>query len=582
MTANEKSDLFLILLQRVKDVSHQQLEPESQAFGRWFANMYFLNPHNLVVSDGSKDGKIDLFFATSNGRSLQHHALNTKFTTEFNKIAPRAFYDEIQSFWQVFENRNARSSYLEKAVKTELRPHYSQLFKHWDAGEADLMFLTNHRCNEAQFEQVRNIPVKIFHLDELLEYLIDDLDVAMPETPPIALNAINALLSADKSDTEVPTSIVFARLVDFVRYMEEDPFDLLFMRNVRVPISFSRSAVNRAIRDTFRSSPKEFAFSNNGITIICEQQHYDPGQKVLTLENPRVVNGSQTLHSIRDVPEPQSNARVMVRVIEIQRPKGDALGEKIARRKEIINKIALRSNQQNSIKKWDLVSNDDFQLELFRFFKKKGRFYERRNREWALRSRALRSVGVRYGINIKRLSQLIASFHWSKPKLGPAVAKTKLSDLFDGDAYEAIRQTDPALAYQLFLLDEHMEPVTRELAKKKAYITKLKSYADLALFALAIRALDSAGAEWGQAAWTESLEKQRKEWEHWHRVWHSLTEVCLYQIQLIYSQACKLARHGGEELSYANYFKNQSYVGSLLEKGLNGKIKQIARQLLKT
>ena len=397
MPAQDKSDLFQFMLDRVKETQKQHpLNAEPQAFGRWFAELFFMNPRDIFVSDGSKDGKIDLFFATDNGKTVLHHVLNTKFTKEFNKIAPPSFYQEIKYFWQAFENRAARASYLEKAVKQELRQRYKQLFERYDNGAAELMFVTNHRRNEAHFEQVKNIPaLKVFHMDDLIQCLVDDIDGAMPRTPPISLNGIHSLLPADKADTEVATSIVFARLLDFIRYMESDPYDLLFNRNVRVAISISRSQVNRAIRDTFKTNPKEFAFSNNGITMLCEKQHYDPGQKVLTLENPRVVNGSQTLHSIRDVPNPSSNARVMVRVIEIEPPLGDALDAKIKRRKEIIGKIAVRSNQQNPIKSWDLASNDDFQLDLFRFFRNKGFFYERRDREWRQRSRELRSVGIR-------------------------------------------------------------------------------------------------------------------------------------------------------------------------------------------
>lgn len=430
MPVQNKSDLFEFMLERVKETQKQHLHGEPQAFGRWFAELFFMSPRDIFISDGSKDGQIDLFFATDNGKTVLHHVMNTKFTKEFNKIAPPSFYQEIKYFWQAFENRTARAAYLEKAVKQELRPKYRQLFDRYDNGAAELMFVTNHRCNDAHFEQVRNIPVKVFHMDDLIQCLVDDIDGAMPRTPPISLNGIHALLPADQADTEVATSIVFARLVDFIRYMESDPFDLLFNRNVRVAISISRSKVNRGIRDTFRTSPKEFAFSNNGITMLCEKQHYDPGQKVLTLENPRVVNGSQTLHSIRDVPNPSANARVMVRVIEIEPPRGDALDRKIQRRKEVIGKIAVRSNQQNPIKSWDLASNDEFQLELFRFFRNKGFFYERRDREWRQRSRELRSVGIQYGTSIKWHTQLIASYHWSKPRLGPAVAKN-VADLFE-------------------------------------------------------------------------------------------------------------------------------------------------------
>jgi len=542
-----------------------------------------MKPRDVFVSDGSKDGKIDLFFATDNGKTVLHHVLNTKFTKEFNKIAPPSFYQEIKYFWQAFENRQARAPYLEKAVKPELRPRYRQLFERYDNGAAELMFVTNHRCNDAHFEQVRDIPaLKVFHLDELIQCLVDDIDGAMPRTPPISLNGINALLPADQSDTEVATSIVFARLVDFIRYMESDPFDLLFNRNVRVAISISRSDVNRGIRDTFKTNPKEFAFSNNGITMLCEKQHYDPGQKVLTLENPRVVNGSQTLHSIRDVPNPSANARVMVRVIEIETPKGEGLERKIERRKEVIGKIAVRSNQQNPIKSWDLASNDDFQLDLFRFFRNKGLFYERRNREWVQRSRELRSVGIRFGTSIKWLTQLISSFYWSKPRLGPAVAKN-VGDLFEGELYEMIRGTPAELAFQLHALNAALWEARRSLAGDKVYIRSLRSYEYFALFSLVVRALSEVGAMWADPDLTTQFVGQWPKYysaQHFNH-WRKLTKACIDQILVAFKKESRgYSRREGEDLTYANYFKNQRYMGRMLKMKLTREIKRRARVAL--
>lgn len=582
MPKQEKSDLFDFMLSRVRETQKDHLDAEPQAFGRWFAGLFFMSPRDMFVSDGSKDGKIDLFFTTHNGKSVLHHVLNTKFTKDFNKIAPPSFYQEIKYFWQAFENREARSGYLEKAVKAELRPRYNQLFERYDNGAAELMFVTNHRCNDAHFEQVRNISVKVFHLDDLIQCLVDDIDGAMPRTPPISLHGVHAVLSPDKADTEVATSIVFARLVDFIHYMDGDPFDLLFNRNVRVAISISRSTVNRAIRDTFKATPKEFAFSNNGITMLCEKQHWDPGQKILTLDNPRVVNGSQTLHSIRDVPNPSANARVMVRVIEIEPPRGDAIEEKIQRRKEVINKIAVRSNQQNPIKAWDLAANDDFQLELFRFFRSKGYFYERRDREWRQRSRELKSVNITYGNSIKWLTQLIASYHWSKPKLGPAVAKN-VADLFDGAVYETICQTTPELAFQINLLDSDLWECERDLANEKVYIRKLKSYGHFAVFALAVRALQEAGADFGDPAFTEQLQEQWKEWHPtYYRPWKELTKACIdHVLEAFKKEATRYSREFGDELTYANYFKSQGYLTRLVEASLGGEIKRCARAVLK-
>ncbi|MCE9508320.1 MAG: AIPR family protein [Alphaproteobacteria bacterium] len=584
MSIQHKSDLFEFMLKRVKETQKQHLDAEPQAFGRWFAELFFMSPRDIFVSDGSKDGKIDLFFTTDNGKTVLHHVLNTKFTKEFSKIAPPSFYQEIKYFWQAFENRTARAAYLEKAVKPELRPRYKHLFERYDSGAAELMFVTNHRCNDAHFEQVKNIPaLKVFHMEDLIQCLVDDIDGAMPRTPPIHLNAIHALLPADKSDTEVATSIVFARLVDFIRYMESDPFDLLFNRNVRVAISVSRSKVNQGIRHTFETSPKEFAFSNNGITMLCEKQHYDPGGKILTLDNPRVVNGSQTLHSIRDVPNPSANARVMVRVIEIEPPRGDALDQKIQQRKEVIGKIAVRSNQQNPIKSWDLASNDDFQLELFRFFRNKGYFYERRDREWRQRSRELRSVGIQYGTSIKWHTQLIASFYWSKQRLGPAVAKN-VADLFEGDIYEKIRETSAELAFQLYFLDNVLWESRSRLATDKVYIRSLKTYEYFALFSLVVRALTEVGAKWGDSDLTGQLSGQWTEYNSAHHSnWRKLTKACIDQILLAYKKETRsYSKREGEELSYANYFKNQSYVARILKAKLTTDIKRYARVVLRS
>jgi hypothetical protein len=580
MAVQGKSDLFEFMLDRIKDVQQQHLDGEPQAFGRWFAELFFMHPRDIFVSDGSKDGKIDLFCKTDDGKKVRHHVLNTKFTKEFNKIAPPSFYAELKYFWQAFENRTARAAYLEKAVKAELRPRYKQLFNRYDEGEAELMFVTNHRVNDAHFEQVKNTSVKVFHLDDLIQCLVDDIDGAMPRTPSISLEGVHAVLSPDRTDTEVATSIVFARLIDFVRYMERDPFDLLFNRNVRVAISLSRSTVNQAIRDTFRDSPKEFAFSNNGITMLCEKQHYDPGQKILTLDNPRVVNGSQTLHSVRDVANPSANARVMVRVIEIDPPRGDGLEEKIGKRKEIIRKIAVRSNQQNPIKSWDLASNDDFQLELFRFFRSKGFFYERRNREWNQRSRELKSVNIRYGGSIKWLTQLIASYYWSKPGLGPAVAK-QVGDLFEGTTYEKIQETSPELAFQLHLLSCNLWSCSKDLADSKVYIRKLRSYAYFTMFALIVRALQESGAKFGSPTLTDHLHQNWPEWVN-YKEWKELTKTAFDHILEKYAKEAKaFARKEGEELTYANYFKAQGSVARLLKAPLPGTLKRLARAVLK-
>lgn len=582
-TRTEKADLFDFMLDRVKDTSMTEGLREPQAFGRWFLNMYFRDPHDVFISDGSKDGKVDIFFTTHDGHAVTYHVMNTKFTCDYNKLAPVAFYEEVTYFWHAFNNVDSRETYLQKAVKLELQPKYRQLFEAYDDGRAKLMFVTNHRLNENHYGQVEKLPIQLLHLDDLIQYLIDDLDGAMPRTPPIKFTGIHSIPAPYEEDTEVHTSIVFARLIDFIKYMQHDPYDLLFMRNVRVAISLGKSSVNRAIRDTFKENPKEFAFSNNGITLLCEKQTYYSGDKELVLENPRVVNGSQTLHSIRSVPDPSPSARVMVRIIEIPAPKGENLSQLILRRKSVINKIAVRSNQQNPIKKWDLVSNDDYQLDLYRFFRQKGLFYERRDREWSQRSRELKSVGICQGPNIKYLTQCIASYYWNKKGLGPATAKHSLGELFEEDAYETIRQTSPELAYQIYAVAASLNSSCADLAVDKKYISKLDGRVNLTLLALAAKSLHQAGAKWGRPEFTKLQDEQDQNWPAVRRAWRELTKECIDYVLRFYHKDSRIyLKTEGKDLTYINYFKNQSYISRILKDPIPRRITKLAEWVLDT
>lgn len=574
----DRRELFDFMLDRVNYTRRETGKAEPQAFGLWFLRMYFQNPQNVYVSDGAHDGKVDIFFTTDDGRTVTHHILNTKYTREYNKQAPAQFYEEVLTFWQVFENKEGRDRFLEKSVKPELRPHYRKLFEAYDREAAKLVFVTNYRRNDDRSSLIENARVETFHLDDLVQHIIDDIDGAMPRTPRLTLTGINTVLAAHERDSEVPTSIIFAKLTDFIKYMQTDPYDLLFMRNVRVAINPSQSVVNKAIRDTFANHPEQFAYSNNGITVLCEKHTHFQGTKELVLENPRVVNGSQTLHSIRDVSNPSPKARVMVRIIEIPIPTSGDLESRTQRRKEVINRIAIRSNQQNPIKKWDLVSNDDFQMTLYRFFRQRGYFYERRLREWRRRSRELRSVGIERGPNIKLMAQLIASYFWNKKKLGPANARQP-GDLFEGTTYEEIQRTSPELVYQLWWVWDYMHFSYSDLAEQYRYIYYLKGYINLTLFALVTKAIQSTGYKWGQIELTNHLESKDGLWPT--PAWRKFLQECVKLIKAIYDKEAKAQRkREGYELTHANFFKSPSLVYKILRAPLSRKMRKLAYKAL--
>jgi len=570
-----RKELFDFMLRSIKEKSKKCRLGEPQGFIKWFIEIYFLNPQEVFVSDGSKDGKIDCFFNTNNGRNVKHYLVNAKYTSDYDRKAPVKFYEEISYFCHVVQNKDTRGEYLQKAVKPELAQRYKKLFDYYDAGTANLVFVTNHTKNDPHYKEVEELPIKIFHLDDLIQFIIDDIDIAMPRTDDLVLNDIHNVLSPDKKDTEVSTSIVFAKLYDFVKYMEDDPYDLLFARNVRLDLG--NTPVNKEIKKTFESKPTEFAFSNNGITMLCERHVHNPGTKELTIVNPRVVNGSQTLHSIRTIQTPPSNARVMLRIIEIPPLSGGDLPEKISKKKDIMNKIAIRSNQQNQIKLWNLVANDDFQLELYRFFRGQGFFYERREKEYKTRSRELRSVQIYQGPSLTSMCQLICCYKWHDKKLGPAVARN-LAKLFDGATYDLIKATNPELAYQLFLLDEIIYKYWKLLDSKK-YISNLKNYPHQSLFSLIIKVTELSNIKWGNPDLTPILEDYYNNDSEYKNLL-SFVKSCIDFIYEHYQKTKQTyLKKEKDVLSIANYFKSNLYMSSLLKQNINFPYKKYAKRL---
>jgi hypothetical protein len=333
--------------------------------------------------------------------------------------------------------------------------------------------------------------------------------------------------------------------------------------------------VNRDITKTFDQSPKEFVYSNNGITVLCED--YAHSKHEVTITNPRVVNGSQTLHSIRDVPAPKDTARVMVRIITVAPLSGDDLPAKVRHRKEIIRNIAIRSNFQNPVKKSDLVSNDDFQLELSRYFRTKKLFYERRRREWRSRRTKLKSLGIKRGPEIRRLAQLIASFYWDNKLLGPVVAKEP-GQLFEGDTYKRIAETRPEVAYQVFLLGSIIKFHVDELALTKRYVKVLSRHMNYALFALVVKALQAVNAKWGSEGLTKLTES---EYDSPTKRWRDVVAPAVDYIRAAYRlEAKRYRKASGETLPIVNFFKSQTNVSKIFRSALPRRLRMTARRVI--
>ena len=153
----------------------------------------------------------------------------------------------------------------------------------------------------------------------------------------------------------------------------------LFEKNIREYLG--ENIVNNGIVETLKNpvERKNFMYYNNGITVICQkikasQQDSSRGLRMIPLVNPQIVNGCQTVSSIKKVLEniddgvlenDFKNVFVMLKALVIDNPEDQ-------RNKDFYNNVVKYTNKQNAISEKAFVSNIDVFYRLQIEFEKRG------------------------------------------------------------------------------------------------------------------------------------------------------------------------------------------------------------------
>lgn len=148
----------------------------------------------------------------------------------------------------------------------------------------------------------------------------------------------------------------------------------LFNDNVRDYLG-NKGPVNSEIEETIKKEPELFLMCNNGITIVCSD-FLQVRDKLVTIQNPQIVNGCQTCNSIfsqRSNPS-INNVHVLVKLV---------CTEEI----EITNKIVRGTNKQNQVLEESFEATKPFHQNLEDYFLAKKEvaslYYERRNKQYS-------------------------------------------------------------------------------------------------------------------------------------------------------------------------------------------------------
>lgn len=183
--------------------------------------------------------------------------------------------------------------------------------------------------------------------------------------------AYNLSLAVDAQYIMLPVKTLYETL----NTVENQGYPI-FDANIREFLGAGRG-VNKGIINTLLSPTdrKNFFYYNNGITFICASMSSKTqnGRLVVSLEDPQIVNGCQTVSSIKQALDSVPNSRiddeydgvfVMARILVI--PNEDDEAQRL--RKDIVK----YNNSQNNIDEKTFESNSDEFRRLQREFEKRG------------------------------------------------------------------------------------------------------------------------------------------------------------------------------------------------------------------
>lgn len=166
--------------------------------------------------------------------------------------------------------------------------------------------------------------------------------------------------------------IAFVTLKDYYNFISENGKlrEIIFDSNVRD--YQNKSKVNENIvKSILEDKNIDFWWLNNGITIIADKNSKQI-HKELVLQNLKIVNGLQTSYSIYnalkdvDLKESNNNDRCLfVKII-------------ICDQRDIMDKVILATNSQNTMPPNLLIANDSIQIDIEEYFLSKGYYYDRK------------------------------------------------------------------------------------------------------------------------------------------------------------------------------------------------------------
>lgn len=402
----------------------------SKAFAHWYLiNVYNLDDQSIAESivDGNGDNGIDAILAENNELVLFQFKFPDKEKNIEKSIDEKTVLKLFNGYRKIVSSRKPRvanENFLRfrDMVKEENIFDYKMIFVSFGNGLSE-------PAKDALLEEILNIKNAtgndIKYTMACQKDICDIFDRLQKRTKIDVTIAYKKFDQSYNLGENVKSFVGFVSAKDLIIACK-DYMDVIFDENIR--LYEGDNDINEGIFNTATGSDScNFFFYHNGIVMICDSCKNSTGNQNLLLEGASVVNGCQTINSLKrayDQEALKDDVYLQFRVIETS----DF---------DLRSKITEFLNSQTKIRDSYFLANNPFVRALQMELSDKGFFLERLANEYSYKRglNKIKEYDKKHILNLEKTIQIFAAFYFNDYA---ARAKRGKGELFDKKIVEKL------------------------------------------------------------------------------------------------------------------------------------------------
>jgi hypothetical protein len=281
---------------------------------------------------------------------------------------------------------------------------------------------------------------------------------------------LDSLLKVANQNNELVVTFIS---LNILHKMYSDLGEKFFEKNIRSGLDdgkMTNSEIKKSLEMILANKePSEyFTFYHNGVALTAQELALDG--RSLKMTEPRLLNGAQTVKTVKQFVEEENKKRVdnKNKVQELLNRIKVMMRIVRSREEEFLKRVTINNNRQNPIMPWNLRANDIVQLQLEEQFRDRlGIYYERRENSLTnLTNEDLEDMNITThtkAIEVRKLAQTLLALHGEVDKI------SQIKEVFENERWynDTFRKEyldiDPRKMVLLYKIQYRMPTIVREI-----------------------------------------------------------------------------------------------------------------------